>query len=105
MIVPNPLVLFCKENRKGSFYGNAINGFPFKFCDKTKPVQTDVGICITSIPRQFLLDDNIMQQKPSGKNNDGGLKYIEHTMMMIVDKFGDAADESDFKVCNSYCLT
>ena len=95
-MLANPLVILCKNNKRQSFNGIEINEFSFKICNDTKTIQTDVGICVASNPRQILLDGSILKENKGEKVN-GGLKDIEHVAILTVDKFGDTKPLS-FKV-------
>ena len=46
-LVPNPLVLFCKDKKYQRFSGEQIDGFSNEFCDGFFPTPTDVGFCMT----------------------------------------------------------
>ena len=46
----NPLMLFCKDTKKQTFFGDKLDGFDFELCAKGKPIQTDVGVCVALDP-------------------------------------------------------
>ena len=92
-MAPNLLALLCKDTKKElTFSGTNVMGFDFGFCNVTEAVQTDVGICIGTNSEQYVLDGNIMQHDTS-KLIDGGLKDVEHLVILLVDRFGDEDNE------------
>ena len=93
MSAPNLLALLCKDTKKElTFSGTNVMGFDFGFCNVTETVQTDVGVCIGSNSNQYVLDGKILQQDTS-RPIDGGLKDVEHVMILLVDRFGDTDKE------------
>ena len=46
-LVPNPMVLFCKDKKHQRFSGEQIDGFSNEFCDSFFPTPSDVGFCMT----------------------------------------------------------
>ena len=98
ILSPNALALLCKDSElELSFSGEFVNGFQFGFCNATKTVQTDVGVCIGSNTKQFLQNGNVIKHEMNKKLNNG-LKDIEHIMIISVDRFGEEF-EKNFKVC------
>ena len=84
-IAPNPLALFCTDTSDEMLIGDKIAGFADAiFCNKTKHVQTDVGVCVSSDPVMYLQDD--LQED---------LRNAEHLIVVSVDKF---QNPDDFKV-------
>ena len=88
ILASNPLVLFCKDRKNEQFKGDLLNGFDFRFCNTTKTVQTDVGICVTSNPTQYVNDGHIHRSDESDFNHfNGGLRESEHVMIIQSDKY------------------
>ena len=98
MLAPSVLALLCKDSElESSFTGINLTGFDFGFCNSTRTVQTDVGVCIASNPRQISKNGEVLLQEES-KKMGGGLKDIEHVMIIQVDKFGYFNQEESYKV-------
>ena len=97
LFASNPLALFCKDSKNGLLQGDDVNGFQSKFCNLTKIVQTDVGICVSSNPTQHLSNGYIHLNELTNKINRG-LKEIEHTMIIQVDRFAHDSAQN-FSVC------
>ena len=103
ILAANVLTLFCKDTEiEPAFSGTNVRGFDFGFCNYTKTVQTDVGICSGSNPNLYMFNGNILQQDISKKIDDG-LKDVEHIMILLVDKFG-VKERSSFEV-KHFCKT
>lgn len=96
----NPLVLFCKDSKKQTFFGDKIDGFGFEFCAKAKPIQTDVGTCLASNPIQFVQNGKIHNTEKDPKKIRERLKFVEHLMVISVDKFSHI-NNPDFKVSHT----
>ena len=47
LMSPNPLVLFCRNQRDGKFEGDIIPGFSDQLCNDFFLAPTHTGICIT----------------------------------------------------------
>ena len=85
---PNPLVLFCtKSNKNDVLGGQTIANFSdLVFCNSTKYVQTDVGICYGQNPILFWKDDEVTVQPFENTLNED-LRNAEHVFILSVDKF------------------
>ena len=71
---------------------------PLIFCNKTKYVQTDVGICFANNPGLYLNEGEIVSQ-PLDNTVNGDLRNAEHLFVLSVDKF---ENPMEFKVRNIY---
>ena len=71
---------------------------PLIFCNKTKYVQTDVGICFANNPGLYLNEGEIVSQTLDNTVN-GDLRNAEHLFVLSVDKF---ENPMEFKVRNIY---
>ena len=92
---PNPLALFCTDTNDEMLIGDKIAGFADAiFCNKTKHVQTDVGVCVSSDSVMYLQDGEVMIL-PSGDKMQEDLRNAEHLIVVSVDKF---QNPDDFKV-------
>ena len=96
LFASNPLALFCKNSKTEALNGDTVNGFQSKFCNSTKIVQTDVGICISSNPTQHSKNGYIRLIEAT-KNINRGLKEIEQTLIIQVDRFAQE-NNKDFRV-------
>ena len=86
VLTNDPLVLMCKDDKYEDLYGNELDGFSFKFCNKTSYVQTDVGLCIST--DSFMHQDNgKIIKKVFETTLSDGLRNIEHLMVLSVSKF------------------
>ena len=97
MIAGSPLVLFCKDSKIKDYFGDMADGLNVSFCNRSKPIQTDVGACIATDPMQYSENGNIFATDDIIYNKDG-LKDIEHTIVLLVDKIGLTNDPSKYKV-------
>ena len=97
VLSPNPFVLLCKDNKKQKFFGDKVEGFDFQYCNSSRLTQTDVGVCVATNPLQFLEDRHILlhEKKHSIRT---GLKDIQHTYVLSVDKFGHLNHPPNYKV-------
>ena len=98
MIAGSPLVLFCKDSKIKDYFGDMADGLNVAFCNRSKPIQTDVGACIATDPMQYSENGKILATDDITYNNNG-LKDIEHVIVLLVDKIGLTNDPSNYKVC------
>ena len=98
MLAPSALALLCRNSdAEKSFTGFNFQGFDFGFCNDTWTVQTDVGVCIGGNPSQILMNGIILKQDQPRKIN-GGLKDIEHIVIIQVDEFSKSNEKQSYKV-------
>ena len=90
-IALNPITLFCTDSKQKKFFGDLVPGFDFEFCNKTQTVQTDVGLCISTNPTQYLLNEEIVS-RPFEVKIAEDLRNVEHLMVISVDKLGKLDD-------------
>lgn len=98
MIAGSPLTLFCKDSIRKELSGDFIDGFNFAFCNRSKSVQTDVGVCIATDPIQYLENGKIFATESISQIEEG-LKDIEHVIVLLVDKIGLVNNPPNYKVC------
>ena len=92
---PNPLLLFCTKSNINEGFGQTIANFSnLVFCDDTKYIQTDVGICHTQNPVMLWNQDQLSVQNLEGKLEEN-LRNTEHLFILSLDKF---ENPSSFKV-------
>ena len=104
MLAPSALAILCRNSDvEKSFTGFNFQGFDFGFCNDTWSVQTDVGVCIGGNPSQILMNGNILKQDQPRKIN-GGLKDIEHIVIIQVDEFSKSNEEQSYKVRRVFCI-
>ena len=92
----NPLVLFCKERQNQPFLGESVDGFQSKFCNQTRIVQTDVGLCVSNNPGHYVKNGKIVEIDRV-TYHDQILKNIENVIIINIDRYGQS---NDFNVSN-----
>ena len=84
----DPLILLCKDDIYSQSFGIEVDGFSFKFCNKTTIVQTDVGLCIASDSSISLKEEKLVKNAQQQRiSND--LRNVEHLMVLSVSKIGN----------------
>ena len=97
MIGGSPLTYFCKHSTRKKFSGDLIESLNFAFCNRSKKVQTDVGVCIATDPIQYLENGKVFATEGNIQIKEG-LKDIEHVIVLFVDKFGLVNNAPNYKV-------
>ena len=88
---PNPLAIFCMRHTENDIFGDTIEGFSnLVFCNMTKHVQTDVGICIANDPAQYWYEGKVFGQAIDSEIKED-LRNAEHVMILSTDKFEESS--------------
>ena len=81
------MAIFCTNKTENDVFGDTVEGFSTSvFCNKTKYVQTDVGICVANDPVQYWYDGKVIGQATES-TIEKGLRNAEHLIILSVDKF------------------
>lgn len=88
---PNPLTIFCTKSNIDEGFGQTIANFSnLVFCDDTKYIQTDVGICHAQNPIIFWNQDQLSVQHLD-RTLEENLRNAEHLIILSLDKFENAS--------------
>ena len=95
-LAPNPLSIFCRDQKNSEFLGKHIEGFETKFCDDFVLAPTDVGLCYSNnfdVKEVFELDNQYAsflkaEEQSTGAKFKNGNYWMQDTFVINIEAIG-----------------